>query len=396
MRVLVVGGTGPTGPLIVAELVGRGAEVAVLHRGVHEPDDPLLRQVEHLHADPHFAESLEEALGGRTFDTVVATYGRIRRVAAAMEGRCDHFVGVGGNPVHPGMLDRDQTRPRGMRVGACETDPTVLEHWADPAPGESPRLAFARKVAAAERAVLDAHRRGAFRGTYLRYPLVYGWRTWLQFERGIVRRLLDGRRRLVLPDGGLSVFTRCADVNAARAVALAVDAPQRAAGRVFHCGDDDQYSLAQWTELVCETLGVEAEIVGVPLSLARSTWDLLPSGPVGTAHSIVDLGAARRDLGYADAVAAADALGSIVRRLAVDPSMEEVAYDRDGEDALLRRVDAMAGELQRELGWAPWDDAAFFRSWHPYDHPASPGEEGRYRGLRPPADAGRGIRRCLP
>lgn len=387
MRVLVVGGTGPTGPSIVSELVARGAEVTVLHRGLHECDDPVLGQVPHLHADPHFAQSLEEALGTRTFDTVVATYGRIKVVAAVMEGRCDHFVAVGGNPSHPGMLDRGQTRPGGMRIGAHETHPTVLHHWPDPSPGESPRLAFARKVATAERAVLDAHRRGAYRATYLRYPLVYGWRTWLQFERGIVRRLLDGHRRLVLPDGGLSVFTRCADVNAARTVALAVDSPEAAAGRVFHCGDDDQYSLAQWTELIFEALGVDAEIVGVPLPLARSTWEMLPSGPVGTPHSIVDLHAARRDLGYVDAVAAAEALRSLVHRLADDPSMADVTYDRHAEQALLRAVDTMADDLQRELGWEPWDDAAYFRSWHPYDHPAAPGEEGRYHGLGPPADA---------
>ena len=36
---------------------------------------------EHLHADPHFRETIDPAIAGRTFDVVIATYGRIRVVA---------------------------------------------------------------------------------------------------------------------------------------------------------------------------------------------------------------------------------------------------------------------------------------------------------------------------
>ena len=35
MKALVVGGTGPTGPLIVQGLLDRGYEVTVYHRGFH-------------------------------------------------------------------------------------------------------------------------------------------------------------------------------------------------------------------------------------------------------------------------------------------------------------------------------------------------------------------------
>ena len=36
MKVLVVGGTGPTGPAIVAGLEARGHEVTICHTGSHE------------------------------------------------------------------------------------------------------------------------------------------------------------------------------------------------------------------------------------------------------------------------------------------------------------------------------------------------------------------------
>ena len=50
MRILVIGGTRFTGPLVVSGLVERGHEVSVFHRGEHEHAD-LPPQVRHLHGD---------------------------------------------------------------------------------------------------------------------------------------------------------------------------------------------------------------------------------------------------------------------------------------------------------------------------------------------------------
>jgi uncharacterized protein YbjT (DUF2867 family) len=97
MKALVVGGTASTGPHIVAELQARGYEVVVYHRGVHEL--PLPGDVEHLHGEPHFPEAIERDLAGRSFDLVVATYGRIRHLVLALRGRTPRLVTVGGFPV---------------------------------------------------------------------------------------------------------------------------------------------------------------------------------------------------------------------------------------------------------------------------------------------------------
>ncbi len=82
MKALVVGGTGPTGPFLVKGLQKRGYTVTILHRGTHEIPE-IGPEVEHIHADPHFRETLDAALAHRTFDLVLATYGRIRFVAEA-------------------------------------------------------------------------------------------------------------------------------------------------------------------------------------------------------------------------------------------------------------------------------------------------------------------------
>src|SRR5690606_33807159 len=97
-RALVVGGAGPTGRHTGQGLVDRGFEVAMFHRGTHEVDG--MPPVEHIHGDPHYEETIRDALGDRRFDVVIATYGRVRHLAAVLAGRCDQFIAIGGMPVY--------------------------------------------------------------------------------------------------------------------------------------------------------------------------------------------------------------------------------------------------------------------------------------------------------
>ncbi len=113
VRILVIGGTGPTGLPIVQGLVEHGHDVTILHRGLHEhPQTPP--QVTHLHADPYDEASLAPALEGGTWDVVVAMYGRLRRIAALTAGKCGHFVSVGGVPAYRGWTDPWQYDPAGL------------------------------------------------------------------------------------------------------------------------------------------------------------------------------------------------------------------------------------------------------------------------------------------
>jgi hypothetical protein len=130
----VVGGTGPTGPHLVRGLAARGYETTLLHCGTHEL--PELAGYEHLHADPHFRESLDEAIAGREFEVVVATYGRIGLVADAVAGRCAELVAVSGLPVYPGYHEPGRRHPHGMPVLVREehADAGRAAPWEEPGP----------------------------------------------------------------------------------------------------------------------------------------------------------------------------------------------------------------------------------------------------------------------
>ena len=104
---LVVGGTGPTGPHIVNGLLEREFDVAMLHTGAHE-SELIPEVVEHIHTDPFDAEKTADALGNRSFDLAIVTYGRLRELAALLKGKTHKFVYEKLTSDHPIDLARYQ------------------------------------------------------------------------------------------------------------------------------------------------------------------------------------------------------------------------------------------------------------------------------------------------
>jgi len=326
-RVLVIGGTGPTGIPLVRDLVARGDTVTILHRGLHERAETPAA-VEHLHADPFDDASLRDALAGRTFDVVLAMYGRLRRIAEATQGLTGRFVSVGGVPAYRGWMNPWLHEPPGLPVPIAEDAPVVDE----PADDEK-----GFRIARTEEAVFTHHPDAA----HFRYPYVYGPYQLAPREWCVVRRILDGRSRIVVADDGLTLHHHGYTENLAHALVLAVDQPDAAAGKVFNVGDEEVLSVRQVIKIVAAALDHELEIVSMPHDLAIPARPLLAQ-PLPT-HRVLDLSRLRHDLGYRDAVPARDALASTARWLAAHPlatgGTEETVltdpFDYDAEDRLI-------------------------------------------------------------
>ncbi len=332
-RALVIGGTGPTGIWIVNGLLQRGWDVTILHRGTHERDE-VAAEVRHLHHDPYDAEDLARGLEGRQDDLVVAMYGRLRRVAELTAGRVERFVSVGGVPAIRGWMNPWL----GVPVPADESTPTVD----DPADDEK-----GYRVARSEAVVFEHHPRAA----HLRYPYAYGPYQLVPREWSVVRRVLDGRRRIVVADDGLTLHHHGYTVNLAHAVLLAVDRPEVAAGHVFNVGDDEVLSVRQVVELVAGALDAELELVSMPYDLAVPARPLLAQ-PLPT-HRVLDTSLVRRRLGYRDVVPAREAVAHTARWLAEHPpapgGAEEAVltdpFDYDAEDTVMDAWVAARGGL---------------------------------------------------
>ncbi len=192
-------------------------------------------------------------------------------------------------------------------------------------------------MARTEEAVFAHHPHAA----HFRYPYAYGPLQVVPREWSVVRRILDGRRRMVIPDDGLTLHHHGFTENLAHAVLCGIDQPEAAAGQVFNCGDEEVLSIRQWIEIVADALGAELELVSMPHEIAVSARPLL--GQPATTHRVLDISLLRERLGYHDLVPARDAVARTARWLAAHPiapgAPEEFVlmdpFDYAAEDALM-------------------------------------------------------------
>ncbi len=361
MKALVIGGTGPSGPYTVNGLVERGYDVAILHGGQHEVE--FKQPVEHIHTDPHFAETLAPALAGRSFDIVIATYGRMRIIADLLKGKTERFIGAGGSAVYAHHED-----PRWGPLGAPTLVPEDGPRCDDPAGRKFNHLMWVT-----EETVMQAHREGHYSATYFRYPLLYGAHSPANPDWSIVRRILDGRKRLIIPANGM-LKRRGYARNAAHALLLAVDKPAQSGGQIYNIRDEHQYTQRQYVQFVARHLERDCEIVEVPPTLAQRVYKGA-SSPSRDWVIEYDIRKIKTQLGYRDVIAPAQALA-------------------DAVDWLMANRPEPGGEIERQLGdpFAYAEEDAMLEAYkagydaanavpfpdmqlgHMYRHPKKPGE----------------------
>lgn len=361
---LVIGGTGPTGPPIVHGLSERGYAVTILHSGKHEVDEVGPDKFEHIHASVHFEETLRDAVEGRNFDLVIATYGRLRLLPDALRGVTERLITVGGT-----IYETELSRP------AVEESPRNLNHK------------IHVKIVETEDVLRQAHEDGIFSLTHLRYPNLYGPRQLAPREWSVIRRLRDGRRRLPILDAGLTLESRSYVFNAAHAVLLAVDNPDSAAGQFYSVVDEHTPSDADRVRAMAAVMGVDVELVSFPPYAGRPAWywgvgrtlDWGDGKPPPTGHLLVDMAKAKSDLGYSDLVPFEEAIESTVNWYLdnpPEPGGEEEKqlgdpFDYEAEDRFLAAYDNFVVTCN-EIDFA---DVAY---QHQYDHPkAPPSKDGR-------------------
>ncbi len=338
MRALVIGGTGPTGHFIVNGLRARGYRVAMLHSGRHEVAE-IPGDVEHVHTDPFREDALRQALDSRSFDVCVATYGRLRVTSRVMAGRCGRFISVGGGPAYRGYMNADLWSPAGLPVPTPETAPLVATDAED---------SKGIRIARTEAIVLETHP-GA---THFRYPYVYGPYQLVPREWCIVRRILDRRPFIVLPEDGLTLCHYGYAENLAHAVLLAVDQPAASAGQIYNCGDEEVLTLRQVVELAAGALGAALEIVSMPYALAPCARPLVMQHR--STHRVFDLAKLRTQLGYRDVVPAREALLRTARWLVEHPLARGGGEEKILQDPFdYAAEDALVGAWRKALGSMP-------------------------------------------
>lgn len=357
MKALVIGGTGPTGPVIVTGLQDRGYDVAVLHRGTHEV--PQTGDVEHIHVDPHFVEEITPALHGRHFDLVIATYGRLRLLVEPVASVSDRLITVGGT-----VYSFRHSLP------AKEGDQRRVEN------------PLAEKIVSTEQVLLKAHEAGLFNLTHFRYPGLYGPRQIAPREWSVIRRILDGNLYIPVADGGLTLQSRSYVENAAFATLLAVDHPEVSSGQMYNVADEYTPSDADRAYAIARAMGKDIELVNYPLAASRPAYfwgvsrdlDFHQTGnPPSTGHQLLDISKIQDHLGYRDAVDFKTAIQRTVDYYVENPlerggaDEERIGDPFDYTAELAYRAELL--NFQSRAAEIVYTDFSFK---HMYDHPHTP------------------------
>ena len=293
-----------------------------------------------------------------TIDLLISMYVLLRYVAQVMKGRTSRFIAVGGLPYE--VLVAGSQSPEGVPISIPETSPVFTN---------AEQNKFMYLMALSEQIVMEAHQQGHYKATMLRYPIIYGPRQLAPKEWSIIRRILDGRRQLIIPEEGLRLERRAYAENAAHTVLLAVDKPEVSAGQIYNVGDERVLSVREWIQIIARTLNCELELVSMPFTLAQASRPYVES----VHHLVMDISKIKAELGYRDVVPAEEAVQRTVNWYLDNPPQRGGEVEQRLGDPFDYTTEERVITEYKETVSRIGKLASVGYEWrHPYDHPAGP------------------------
>jgi nucleoside-diphosphate-sugar epimerase len=245
VRIVVLGGTRFIGRAIVAELEESDHEVLVVHRGVHEPDTGSGSR--HLHVERSALTTVTDDLKSFAPDAAVDV--------SAKNGT-DAYAALAALP--PGI--------RLVAISSCDVyrafksvhDGTVTD--AVPIPEDAP-LREERFFVAKDDENIEIEERYQEKGAViLRLAAVYGENDFQRRHDFVLRRIVAGRTRVPIGEGGF-LFSRCyiSDVAVAARIALESAPP----GEIYNVSESRTFTIRHLAERIAEAAGAQMEFVTV-------------------------------------------------------------------------------------------------------------------------------------
>lgn len=261
--VLIIGGTGLISAACVSEAVSQGFKVTVLNRG-QSVARPVPEGVEMLRADVRVVESLREALGGRTFDTVIDfiafTPDHVATDLAVFDGRCAQYIFISSAAAY-------QTPP--LRFPILESTPLRNPFWT-----------YAQDKIACEDLLVTAWRHRAFPVTIVRPSHTYD-RTQVPTMGGRTDLVRMQRGAPVVVHGdGTTIWTITHTSDFARAFTGVIGRPDLL-GETFHITSDEAPTWDQIYSWLAAALGVKANLVHVAAETVARVLPQLGPGVLG-------------------------------------------------------------------------------------------------------------------
>jgi len=314
MRVLMIGGTKFIGRRITEELIARGDDVTVVHRGENEPDD--LPGCAHLHADRADFASLATEVRSFAPDAVVDTMALSRADVTAVLPHLPEAKLVVLSSVDVYRAFELQDSPV-AEVPVPIDEESPVRHGRYPYRGMMPRFHDYEKLDV-EPLYLE---RG---GAVLRLGLIYGEHDGQRREEFILRRVRAGRTRIPVGAGNW-LISRCYVGDVAGAVLAAVD-QDAACGQIFNVVEPVCGTVLEWARQILAAAEHDAELATVRHKDLPADMDMTA---LYAQHELYDSRKARDLLGWRPAGAGPGVAASVRWHLAHPPAGADPDFSAD-------------------------------------------------------------------
>ena len=291
-RALVIGGRGQCGMAISERLLADGWDVTATTSGpIPDASDPAGTEwagIRRARFDRSGADDLGAVVGGDTdlvVDATAFTVGHAEQVLS-LGDRIGAVIALSTLSVY---TDADGRSLEGA------DDEASFPAWPVPIPEDWPTLAPGDGSYSPRKAAVEAvlRQQTAVPVTIVRPGTIYGPYSHHLREWYFIKRVLDGRRRVVLPFGGRSIFQPTAAANLAELVRLAAARPGH---RTLNCGDPEPPTVADISATVDELMQWSTErvlVAGPPPEPTVGNHPWAVPRPV-----VADMTRAMSELGY--------------------------------------------------------------------------------------------------
>jgi nucleoside-diphosphate-sugar epimerase len=343
LRLLVIGGTGFIGRFVVAQLLGGGHDVAVLHR----PDGGkgLPHGVRSIRGDRHqlpdVADTLRDFAPDVVIDLILSSGRQATELMNVFRGHAGRVVAASSIDVYRAM-DVVHRREEGPLEPLPLREESALRTKLHPYPAglvKAMQQVFGwldeeyDKIPV-ERAVLSD---AALPGTVLRLPMIYGPGDPRHRFFPMLKRMDDRRPVIVLPRSVAAWRSPRGYVeNVAAAITLAATS-ERARGRVYNVAEAESFSELEWARKLADATGWQGEFVVLDDDEAPASVRMAENL---AQHLVADTTRIRTELGYREPVAREEAIRETIAWERANPpaAVDPARFDYAAEDEAARRA----------------------------------------------------------
>lgn len=344
MKVLLIGGTGLTGPSAAAWLRDRGHSVTVFHRG----KTPTPEGVETITGERQRLGDYRPELERRKFDVVVDFIVTSGSQATQL---METFRGITGRVVALSSMDvyRAMGVLRGTEPGPLQPVPVTEDSDLRTKPHYSPEeLKMVRQFLpyfdddyekiAVEKCVLSDRELPA---TVLRLPMIYGPGDYIHRFHYLLKRMDDSRSVIIFSDDVAAWRTpRGYAENVGEAIGLAATS-ERAAGRIYNISEPEAFTELEWAKKIAKAVDWQGEFVVLPRERAPKHLRYPRRIEQHLAASSTRI---REELGYRETISVDEGIRRTIPWERANPPQQLLfaPFDYEAEDAALAEWKATA------------------------------------------------------